>query len=68
VSYFFLPNTHFQNSFMGEGPFLCFHKGMERGEAEKKVTFHSSLPHFALSAMHEAVSKAVLPNSFSKTA
>jgi len=30
----------------------------------KKVAFHNSLPHFPLSAIHEYVGEAVLPNSF----
>jgi len=34
----------------------------------KKVAYPSSLTHFSLSSMHEAVGEAVLPNSFSKTA
>jgi hypothetical protein len=34
----------------------------------KKVAYCSSLSHFSLSTMHEAVGKAILPNTFSKTA
>jgi hypothetical protein len=30
----------------------------------KIVAYPSSLPHFSLSSMHEAVGEAVLPNSF----
>lgn len=41
------------------------HKGMERSEAEK-VAFHSSLPHFPLSAMHEAVRSHFDKHFFSK--
>lgn len=36
--------------------------GFERGEA-KQIAFHSSVSHFPLSAMYEAASEAVLPNS-----
>jgi hypothetical protein len=36
--------------------------GFARGEA-KKIAFHSYVPHFPLSVMHEAASEAVLPNS-----
>jgi hypothetical protein len=41
---------------------------MSWDEAEKKVAYRSSLPHFSLSTMHEIVSEAILPNIFSKTA
>ena len=34
----------------------------------EKVTFHGSLAHFPLSAMHEAIVEAVLPNNFFKIA
>jgi len=34
----------------------------------KKVAYCSSLPHFALSTMHEVVDEAILSNTFSKTA
>ena len=40
---------------------------MSWDEAEK-VAYPSSLPHFSLLSMHEAVGEAVLPNSFSKIA
>jgi len=40
---------------------------MTEGETEK-VVFHSSLPRFLLSAMHEVVGEAVLPNNFFKAA
>jgi hypothetical protein len=39
-------------------------KDMSWDEAEK-VAYFSSLPHFSLSSMHEAVGEAVLPNNFS---
>jgi hypothetical protein len=66
----FFPNIFFfkKNNFIGEAPFLCSHKGIKRGEAEKNIAFHSSLPYFSLSTMHDAIGDTVLPNSFSKTA
>jgi hypothetical protein len=38
---FFLVNNIFHNSFMGKTPFICSHKKMQRGRAEKS-TLHDS--------------------------
>jgi len=39
-----------------------------REEKLKKVAFHSSLSPFSLSAVHEAIGEAVLPDIFFKAA
>jgi len=65
--FFFLPNTYFQNSFMGEAVFLLLSQRHKLDEA-RKSSLLQLLPHFSLSTMHEVVGEVILPNTFSKTA
>jgi len=65
---FFLPNTYFQNNFMGEAVFSLLSQRYKLDEAGKKSSLLQLLPHFSLSTMHEVVGEAILPNTFSKTA
>jgi hypothetical protein len=62
-----LPNTHFQNSFIGEIIFLLLSQRHELDEAEK-VVYSSALSHFFLSSMYKIIGEAILPNNFFKTA
>jgi len=64
---FFLPNTYFQNSFMGEAVFPLLSQKHKLDEAEKNSLLQL-LPHFSLSTMHKVIGEAILPNTFSKTA
>jgi hypothetical protein len=59
---FFLPNTLFQNNSLGATPFFLSQRNRE--VKLKNVAFHSFLPHFPRSAMHEAVGETILPNNF----
>jgi hypothetical protein len=43
--------------------FFSSHKDLSWNEAEK-IAYPSSLPHFSLLSMHEAIGEAVLPNIF----
>jgi len=65
--FFFLPNTCFQNSFVGETVCHLLSQKHEWDEAEK-IAYCSSLPHFFLPSIQEVVSEVILPNTFSKLA